>query len=80
MAVFAGAGAGTLPQGDVLARAMLQALFEEGTVRLGPLTQVGREAMSFFPAARSYTLFGDPAMRLAIRARRAFLPIVLRGN
>jgi hypothetical protein len=62
-----------------MARAMYQALFEDGVFQLGPLTQVGREAVSWSYLARTYTLLGDPAMRLRILPRRIYLPLVLKN-
>lgn len=79
VAVFAPAGLGTVGDEEVMAQAMYQAMFEENTFQLGSLTQAGREAISGSYLARTYTLFGDPAMRLAILPQRVFLPLVLRG-
>lgn len=77
-AVFAPAGLGTIQQEEQMARAMFQAMFDEGILRLGPLTQAGREAVSGSHLARTYTLLGDPAMRLAVLPQRVCLPVVLR--
>ena len=79
VAIFAPAGEGTLGVEETMARAMFQALFEEGTVRLGELTRVGRQAISWSYQSRIYTLFGDPAMQLAIGRRQVYLPLAVRG-
>jgi hypothetical protein len=78
VAVFAPAGMGTIVVEETMARAMFQALFQDGTVRLGELTQAGRDAISWSYQADIYTLFGDPATRLAILWRQAYVPLVVR--
>lgn len=79
VAVFAPAGLGTLAQEEIMARAMYLALFEDGTTRLGPLTQAGRDILWWSHLSRIYTLFGDPAMRLVAPPHGIFLPLALRG-
>jgi hypothetical protein len=80
VAVFAPAGMGSLGIEETMARAMFEALFRERTARLGELTQVGRDAISWSYQADIYTLFGDPAMRLAIRWRQAYVPLAVRDS
>lgn len=46
------------------ARAMFAAAFQRGEFNLGALTQIGRKAISANYEARTYTLFGDPALFL----------------
>lgn len=65
IAAFGPAGLGFPGVEEQMTRAMYQALFEDGVYRLGPLTQAGREAISWSYMARTYTLFGDPALALA---------------
>jgi hypothetical protein len=79
IAVFGPAGLGYVGIEEMMARAMYQALFEEDVFQLGPLTQAGREAVSWSYLARTYTLLGDPAMRLRILPRRIYLPLVLKN-
>jgi hypothetical protein len=67
IAAFGPAGLGYLKEEETMARAMYGAMFDKGVFQLGPLTQVGREAI---PGgyreymARIYTLLGDPALSL----------------
>jgi len=46
------------------ARAMFKAAFQRGEFNLGELSQIGREAIRTRYEARTYTLFGDPALFL----------------
>jgi hypothetical protein len=82
VAVFAPAGLGTVAVEEALARAMYQAMFEDDTWELGPLTQAGREAVSLSYMARTYTLFGDPAMRLVLLPMpcHSYLPLILQDS
>jgi len=64
IAVFGPAGLGLPDKEETLARRMYQAMFQEGNFQLGPLTQVGREAIPNSYMARTYTLLGDPALYL----------------
>jgi hypothetical protein len=80
IAAFGPAGLAYLGPEQEMVRAMYQALFEDGTLQLGPLTQVGREAISGTYMARTYTLLGDPAMLLAAPPHRVYLPLVLRNH
>jgi len=59
-------------------REMYQALFQEGVIQLGPLTQRGRERLQAIGShlAQVYTLFGDPALRLRVMPSRVYLPII----
>jgi len=64
IAAFGPAGLGAVDEEHLMARAIYQAMFQEGKFQLGPLTQIGREAVSFSHLARTYTLLGDPALWL----------------
>jgi len=80
IAAFGPAGLGYPSIEEQMTEAMYQALFEEGVLELGALTQVGREAVSPSYMARTYTLLGDPAMRLRIPMQHyIYLPMVTRG-
>jgi len=46
------------------ARAMFTAAFQRGEFNLGALSQIGRETLGSDYEARTYTLFGDPAIFL----------------
>jgi hypothetical protein len=71
---------GSLGIEEIMARAIFEALFQEGTVGLGELTQVGRDAISWSYQADIYTLFGDPAMRLVIRWEQAYVPMIVQDD
>ena len=58
---------------------MYRAAFEDGVRELGRLTQAGREAITGTYLARTFTLLGDPALRLAPVPKVAYLPVVLRS-
>lgn len=65
--VFGPAGLAYPGPEEQLAQAMYQAMFQEGNFQLGPMTQAGREAVPsgfYHYLARTYTLFGDPALWL----------------
>jgi hypothetical protein len=64
IAVFGPAGLGYPGTEEVIAQRMYQAMFQEGKFQLGPLTQLGREAVYWDNLARTYTLLGDPALYL----------------
>ena len=78
VAVFAPAGLGILTDEEAMAREMYRALFQEGVIQLGPLTQRGRERLQAIGShlAQAYTLFGDPALRLQVMPWRVYLPII----
>ncbi len=80
IAAFGPAGLGYVGDEERMAQAMYQALFEEREYRLGELTQAGREAFSGSYLARTYTLLGDPAMKLRILPLPVFLPLVVRNG
>jgi hypothetical protein len=80
IATFGPAGLGEAYDERKMALAMYQEIFENGTFRLGPITQVGREAISGTYMARTYTLFGDPAMELRILLPRAYIPLVMQDG
>lgn len=64
IAAFGPAGLGSVDEEYLMARAVYRAMFQEGKFQLGPLTQVGREVVSYSHLARTYTLLGDPALWL----------------
>jgi hypothetical protein len=64
IAVFGPAGLGKITEERPLAQRMYYAMFQEGNFQLGPLTQKGREAISWSYRSRTYTLLGDPALYL----------------
>jgi hypothetical protein len=64
IAVFGPAGLGYPTIEKVITQRMYQAMFQEGEFQLGPLTQLGREAVYWDNLARTYTLLGDPALYL----------------
>ncbi len=66
IAAFGPAGLGFAYEEEQLTRAMYAALFEEGIFDVGALTQRGREAIPSSYMARTYTLLGDPALRLRV--------------
>jgi hypothetical protein len=81
IAAFGPSGLGLPDDENTMARAMYQAMFEEGINGLGELTMVGREAISDTYTARTYTLLGDPAMLLRVNlSPRAYVPLVIQGN
>ena len=78
VAAFSPAGLGTLPAGEPIGHAVMRALFIDDIRGLGELTHRGREAVATSQLARTYTLFGDPAMHLTVISARHFLPVVIR--
>ena len=82
VAVFAPAGLGTVADEEEMAREMYRALFQEKVVQLGPLVHRGRERMRAIGShlAQTYTLFGDPAMRLRIPLWKVYLPIIQKSG
>jgi hypothetical protein len=81
IAAFGPSGLGLPDTEETMARAMYQAMFEEGVYGLGELTVVGREAISDTYTARTYTLLGDPAMILRINLLpRAHMPLILQDD
>jgi len=58
------------------AKAMFTAAFQQGEFNLGALTHIGREAVSSYYEARTYTLFGDPALFLPWWARLRITPAI----
>ncbi|HUM36439.1 MAG TPA: C25 family cysteine peptidase [Anaerolineae bacterium] len=70
IAVFGPAGLGYLYVEEPMARAMMQKAFVDGERYLGELTQAGRLAIWSLNSgkylARTYTLLGDPSMRLRL--------------
>jgi len=58
------------------ARAMFTAAFQRGEFNLGALTHIGRQAISANYEARTYTLFGDPALYLPWWARLRITPAI----
>ncbi len=77
IAYFAPAGLGTIDDEQSMARVLYDALFRRGVRRLGDLTQVARRASSTH-LAQTYTLFGDPGMKLVLRPQALYLPLLLR--
>lgn len=76
IAYFAPSGLGTTDDELQIALAMYDALFRQGEQRLGPITQAGRRA-SDTHLAQTYTLFGDPAMTLALHPYALHHPLLL---
>ncbi len=64
IANFGPAGLGFPTTEEVMSRALYKHLFQNGETRLGPLTEVARDAASWSYMARIYTLLGDPSMVL----------------
>jgi hypothetical protein len=62
--IFGPAGLGYLYIEEPMAQAMYDGMFNHGTFRIGDLTQLGRQAVSWSYLARSYTLLGDPTLVL----------------
>ncbi|MBN2006081.1 MAG: hypothetical protein JXA21_22175 [Anaerolineae bacterium] len=61
---------------EQLARAIFTAAFQEGEFNLGALSQIGREAIRTYYEARTYTLFGDPALFLPWWLRLRITPAI----
>jgi hypothetical protein len=80
IATFGPAGLGASDEEEIMAQAMYWEIFENGTRRLGPITQAGREAISESRLARTYTLLGDPATELKILLHRSYIPLVMRDG
>jgi hypothetical protein len=81
IASFGPAGLAYSSQQEVMSKAILDQIFRENELRLGQLTQVGREAILYSYLSRIMTLFGDPAMELKILVlqHHTFLPQVTRS-
>ncbi|MGC9397138.1 MAG: C25 family cysteine peptidase, partial [Anaerolineae bacterium] len=77
IAAYGPAGLAYASSEETAARAMFTAAFQQGTFNLGELTQIGREAIKFSYEARTYTLFGDPALSLPWWLRLRITPAVL---
>ncbi len=77
IAAFGPAGLGRVNEEHLMAQAMYRAMFQEGKFQLGPLTQVGREAVPFSHLARTYTLLGDPALWLPWWAEMSITPALV---
>jgi hypothetical protein len=76
IAVFAPAGLSTLNIENDLAEAMYQDIFENGTRRIGDITQAGRQASPWL--GRHYTLLGDPATLLALDPlHKIYVPLTM---
>ena len=82
IASFGPAGLAYSYQQEIMARAMLDSIFDEYELHLGELTQVGREAIQTSYLSRIMTLFGDPAMKLKILTLQYqnYLPMVTRNH
>ncbi|HOT92114.1 MAG TPA: C25 family cysteine peptidase [Anaerolineae bacterium] len=77
IAAYGPAGLAYASSEESLARAMFRAAFQRGILNLGELTQVGRQAISYSYEARTYTLFGDPALWLPWWSRLRITPATL---
>jgi len=77
IAAYGPAGLAYASGEETLARAMFTAAFQQGTFNLGALTQIGRQAISASHEARTYTLFGDPALSLPWWLRLRITPSIL---
>ena len=82
VAAFGPAGLAFAYEEELLANAMYRGIFVDGERRVGPLTQMGREAIARTYMARTYTLLGDPALKLKILTptHYVFLPFIVRGE
>jgi hypothetical protein len=79
IAVFGPAGLGQLGTDGILAKAMYRDMFENGTRRIGDITQAGRQIIFWSYMGRTYTLLGDPATLLALDPlERVYLPLTLK--
>ena len=76
IAAYGPAGLAYSSSEEASARAMFTAAFQRGIFNLGALTQLGRQAISAFYEARTYTLFGDPALSLPWWQRLRITPAV----
>jgi len=77
IAAYGPAGLAYASDEETSARAMFTAAFQQGVFDLGALSQIGREAIDFSYEARTYTLFGDPALSLPWWLRLRITPEVL---
>ncbi|MDF1512414.1 MAG: C25 family cysteine peptidase [Anaerolineae bacterium] len=78
IANFSPAGLAYAYQQEVMTNAMLQQMFQNQELRLGQLTQAGREVIQYTYLARIMTLFGDPAMKLKIPVSFIYVPMAVR--
>ncbi len=62
--LFGPAGLGYVYTEKQMSQAMYDGMFNQGVFRLGELTQLGRQAISWSYLARTYTLLGDPTLML----------------
>jgi hypothetical protein len=79
IAVFGAAGLSHPYVQEIMAPAMYEEMFENGTRRIGDITQAGRQAITWSYNGRTYTLLGDPATLLALDPlNETYIPLTLK--
>ncbi|MCU0520523.1 MAG: C25 family cysteine peptidase, partial [Anaerolineae bacterium] len=75
IASWSATGLGLASGHDYLNRGLYEAIFQEDMIELGPATAYAKQYLAISPGGRyfsdlleTYTLFGDPALRLAVLA------------
>jgi hypothetical protein len=82
VASFSPTGLGVSTGHDQLERGFLTAVFEQGVSRLGWAEEAGKLAL--YAAGHDYdlidtfTIFGDPALRIPVLSNKIYLPVILR--
>jgi hypothetical protein len=83
VASFSPTGLGVSTGHDRLERGFLDAVFQQGVLRLGEAAQAGK--LELYAAGYDYdlidtfTVFGDPALRLPVANNKLYLPVIRKN-
>lgn len=84
IASFSPTGLGVATGHDALQRGFYQAVFQNNERRLGPASLSAKLALyasgGSFDLLHTFTVFGDPALRMKIPAAPVYLPITVRSS
>ncbi|MFQ5859553.1 MAG: C25 family cysteine peptidase, partial [Anaerolineae bacterium] len=82
VAAFSPTGLGVATGHHILQRRFYGAVFQDGVAELGPATLAARLALfatgGNYDLIHTFTIFGDPALRLQLPPSRVYLPLVSR--
>jgi len=80
VASFSPTGLGVSTGHDLLERGLLTAVFQQGVSRLGSAALAGKAALyasgQNYDLIDTFTVFGDPALRLPILMNRRYVPLI----
>jgi hypothetical protein len=83
VASFSPTGLGLGTGHDQLERGLLNAVFQQGVSRFGAAALAGKVALYSsghdFDLIDTFTVFGDPALRLPVPMKKVYLPLIQKG-